>query len=79
MTIPKFGQLLRPVLVLTQSSTISRASAAEAMVRHFQLDEAAASPRIPSGQSTYIGNRTGWPAKIGLQPTATGCGPGRRG
>jgi hypothetical protein len=60
VTIPKFDQLLRPVLALAQSAPISRATATEAMVRHFQLDEEAAAARIPSGQSTYIGNRTGW-------------------
>lgn len=60
VNIPRFDQLLRPVLALAQSSPISRATATEAMAKHFQLDEEAAAARIPSGQSTYIGNRTGW-------------------
>jgi hypothetical protein len=60
VTIPKFDELLRPILALTQTSTISRVSATEAMTKHFQLDTEATLARIPSGKSTYIRNRTGW-------------------
>ena len=58
--IPTYDQLLRPVLALAEAATISRASATEAMTRHFGLDADTAAARIPSGHSTYIHNRTGW-------------------
>lgn len=58
--IPAFDQLLRPILAAAAIKPITRRTAAEAMVRQFQLTAEEAAQRIPSGGATLIGNRTGW-------------------
>src|SRR5205823_11091385 len=60
MPIPTFDKLLRPVLDLANREEITRSSATEAMVRAFKLSPSEIEQRIPSGNSTVIGNRTGW-------------------
>jgi restriction system protein len=60
MAIPTYDRLLRPILALAELKPITRVAATEEMCRQFALTPADAEQRIPSGQSTYIGNRTGW-------------------
>ena len=58
--IPTFDQLMRPILVLAAQGKISRVAMTQAMVKEYRLSEEEANKRIPSGGSTYIGNRVGW-------------------
>ena len=60
MTIPTFDRPLRPILALAAAGDISRRSAADAMADAFGLSDEERDARIPSGSSTYIGNRSGW-------------------
>ena len=60
MPVPTFDQLLRPILALAAEGEISRRSAADAMADRFNLSDEEREARIPSGSSTYIGNRSGW-------------------
>ncbi len=60
MSVPTFDQLLRPILALAAEGEISRRSAADAMADRFNLSDEEREARIPSGSSTYIGNRSGW-------------------
>ncbi len=60
MPVPTFDQLLRPILALAAEGEISRRSAADAMADQFNLSDEEREARIPSGSSTYIGNRSGW-------------------
>ena len=60
MPIPKYSQLLRPLLALAAKQDLTRRGGTEAMSRQFDLTEEECALRIPSGTSTYIRNRTGW-------------------
>jgi len=60
MAIPTYDKLLRPILDLATHGPIERRTTAEAMIRHFSLTAEEGERRIPSGASTFIGNRTGW-------------------
>ena len=60
MPIPTFDQLLRPILELSTREDVTRKSAAVSMIEEFSLSEEQAEQRIPSGGSTFIGNRAGW-------------------
>ncbi len=60
MTIPTFDLMLRPLLVLATERTITRRDAETLMAKHFTLTAEEALRRIPSGASTYVGNRAGW-------------------
>lgn len=60
MAIPKFDELLHPVLELATKQDITRKSATAAMADLKELTEEERNVRLPSGSSTYINNRTGW-------------------
>ena len=60
MPIPKYSQLLRPLLALAAKQDLTRRDGTEAMSHQFDLTEKECALRIPSGTSTYIRNRTGW-------------------
>src|SRR5436190_12944016 len=60
MPIPTYDELLRPLLELAAKEDITRRSATDAMTKVLQLSPEEAAQRLPSGQSTYIRNRTGW-------------------
>lgn len=62
--IPTFDQLLRPILAAAVTKPITRRTAAETMVRQFQLTAEEAAQRIPSGGLTLIGNRAGWAMSV---------------
>lgn len=61
MPIPKFYDFILPLLSLCadgKERTVS--GAAESIADHFKLSDSDRRLRLPSGQSTYIENRTGW-------------------
>lgn len=60
MSIPKYNDLLRPILAYSNNTQITRRDATEEMSRQFNLTEEEQNITIPSGGSTYIANRTGW-------------------
>ena len=60
MAIPTYEQMLRPVLALASAGDITRKIATAAMEEQFALSVEDREARIPSGQSTYAGNRAGW-------------------
>ena len=60
MPIPTYNELLRPLLELANAQDITRRSAAELMTKMSRLSPEEAAQRLPSGQATTIGNRTGW-------------------
>lgn len=60
MAIPTYDRMLRPLLVLATEQALTRRLAESAMADHFGLSSADRSLRIPSGSSTFIGNRAGW-------------------
>jgi restriction system protein len=60
MPVPTYDELLRPLLELAAHEDITRRSATEAMTKVFRLSPEEAAQRLPSGQTTYIRNRTGW-------------------
>jgi len=60
MPVPTYDELLRPLLELAANEDITRRSATEAMTKVFRLSPEEAAQRLPSGQTTYIRNRTGW-------------------
>lgn len=60
MPIPTYDKLLHPVLKLATQQDITRRSATEAMIQQFGLTEEEASAVLPSGNKSYISNRTGW-------------------
>lgn len=60
MSIPTFDKLLRPILNLATREPITRHLATEAMIHEFSLTPDESESRIPSGNSTFIRNRTGW-------------------
>jgi len=59
MPVPTFDQLLRPILELSSQQDITRGSASDAMVKHFNLTKDEQEEMVPSGTSTKIRNRTG--------------------
>lgn len=60
MPIPTYDKMLGPILELATQQEITRRTAEAAMVKRFGITEDEQARRIPSGGSTYIGNRTGW-------------------
>lgn len=60
MTLPKYNQLLRPLLALAANQDLTRRSGTEAMSNQYGLTDEERALLIPSGASTVIGNRTGW-------------------
>lgn len=60
MSIPTFDLMLRPLLALAVTQPITRRDAEMLMAKHFGLTAEEALQRIPSGASTYVGNRAGW-------------------
>lgn len=60
MPIPTYDQMLHPLLELAAKHDLTRRKAEAAMGEHFQLTDDERAQRIPSGASTYVGNRAGW-------------------
>ena len=60
MSIPKYDELLRPLLELASKQEITRRLAGDAMATACNLSEEEKLATIPSGASTYIHHRTGW-------------------
>jgi restriction system protein len=58
--IPTFDKMLDPLLVLATKEALTRRTATAAMHQYFSLTEEERNARIPSGQSTVVGNRAGW-------------------
>jgi restriction endonuclease Mrr len=58
--IPTFDKMLDPLLVIAAREPLTRRTATTAMQQHFNLTEEERNARIPSGQSTFVGNRAGW-------------------
>jgi restriction system protein len=73
VTIPTYEQLLTPLLELATHQGIVRRTVKHDMADYAGLIEEERESRIPSGRSTYIGNRTGWAMtylkKVGLIET----------
>lgn len=69
MAIPKFDEMLRPLLDRATMQSISRKESREFIATHFKLSPADLAQTIPSG-STVVANRVGWAitflAKAGL-------------
>ena len=59
MAIPKYDELLRPILDLAAKQDITRRSATEVMAEQLALTDEERNVRIPSGGATYIRHRTG--------------------
>jgi len=75
---PTFDQLLDPLLLLAATVPITRRSATEAMIAHFELAPDETAERTIGGATTVIGHRTQWAlsrlAKAGLiEKLATGA------
>ena len=60
MPIPTYDKMLHPILELSTREPVTRRTAMEAMIRHFSITQEEAEQRIPSGASTFVGNRAGW-------------------
>ena len=60
MPIPKYDQLLHPLLLLATNQDITRRDATDVMADHMSLTDEERQARIPSGGATYINHRTGW-------------------
>src|SRR5665213_238045 len=60
MAIPRFDQMLRPILALAAEGPISRRLMVEAMTRHLGLTPEELEARLPSGVDTVVSNRAGW-------------------
>jgi restriction system protein len=61
MSIPDYETIMLPLLTFTSDGQeYSLDQAALHMAEHFKLTPEEKEERIPSGQSTYIKNRTGW-------------------
>lgn len=60
VAIPKFHEMLRPILALSAQEPIMRHVATAAMGRHFGLTVAECEERIPSGGTTLLHGRAGW-------------------
>lgn len=60
MSIPTYDQMLGPILELAAQHDITRRTAETAMVKRFDITDDEQAQRIPSGGSTYVGNRAGW-------------------
>lgn len=59
MAIPKFDQMLHPLLTLACKEDITRRSATAAMEKHFSLTQEEREAHIATG-ATYVQNRNGW-------------------
>lgn len=59
MPVPTFDKLLRPILVLSTKSPITRRDMSGAMIHHFNLSPEDTAARLASGGLT-IRNRVGW-------------------
>ena len=60
MPIPKYDEMLRPVLSLAVDKAITRREAGAAMADHYELSEEERKERLPSGSATTVSNRAGW-------------------
>ena len=60
MPIPKYDQLLRPILSLATKQDITGRDITNVLADQFSLTNEERNARISSGGSTYIRNRTGW-------------------
>jgi restriction system protein len=52
--------MLDPLLAMAAKEPLTRRTATTAMQEQFRLTEEERNARIPSGQSTFVGNRAGW-------------------
>src|SRR5262245_1341024 len=52
--------MLDPLLAIAANEPLTRRTATSAMQQQFVLTEEERNARIPSGQSTVVGNRAGW-------------------
>jgi restriction system protein len=57
--IPTFDKMLDPLSAIAAKESLTRRTATTAMQEQFKLTEEERSARIPSGQSTLVGNRAG--------------------
>jgi restriction system protein len=61
MPIPKYDEIMLPLLqVLSDGREHSKAELVQKMADHFSLTPEERAQLLPSTQSTYIKNRTGW-------------------
>ena len=61
MTIPDYESLMLPLMHFASDGILhSIDEATQHLTNHFKLSEEERERRIPSGQSTYMKNRTGW-------------------
>ena len=71
--IPTFDKMLDPLLAIAAKEPLTRRTATTAMQQQFNLTEEERNARIPSGQSTVVGNRAGW-AMTFLTKAGLSCG-----
>ncbi len=77
MTIPDYETLMLPLLeFLSDGAEHSMEQATEHIASRFELTPEEREERIPSGNSTYIKNRTGW-ARTYLKKAGLLCSPKR--
>lgn len=61
MAVPTYQELMLPLLqVLNEQGALHRHECARLVGEKIGLNEEDAAARLPSGKSTYLGNRTGW-------------------
>jgi restriction system protein len=58
--IPKYHEIMRPLLESLQDGDASTAESTQRMARHFELSEDEIEERIPSGQEGRFFNRVSW-------------------
>ena len=70
MPIPRFDQMLRPILALAAEGPIAGRPMTETMTHHFGLTAEEQQVRLASGRDTLVRNRVGWAmtylTKVGL-------------
>jgi restriction system protein len=75
MAIPKYDEIMLPLLrVLSDGQEHSKAELVQRMADHFKLTPEERAQMLPSTQSTYIKNRTGW-AGFHLRKAGLAFGP----
>ncbi len=61
MAIPTYEDLMLPVLrILQDKKEHSFSELVKSLAKEFELTDEEREKRIPSGQQTYLQNRTGW-------------------
>jgi restriction system protein len=61
MAIPTYEQIMHPLLIILQDQqNHSKRDLVERISEFFQLTDEERDAKLPSGQQTYIDNRTGW-------------------